>query len=178
MCTRQHLKSYDVSTAYLKGEPYEELSADSRQLRREPTFMLPGASDWQILYDLCRMTYSPLALHFLEELVLLCLKGGYGLKDAPRMWRRALHKFLTSPKMRFIQSVWDECWYHRYEDWVLDRYNAAQLRQLLQRTLEEEMQAAKKGEWRRDAGSDGSSDDRSSDDASSRSELSSSDDSR
>jgi len=94
---RAIIMSLDVGSAFLKGITFEQLNNDPLFVeRREAFFTLPDESDYQLLFDIDPSYYAILLLHWLEELVVECLKGGYGLKDAPLLWRKELHAFLIS----------------------------------------------------------------------------------
>lgn len=120
---RRKLGSKDISGAFLQGISFDELSKDAREMLREVYFMLPSLEDWQLLAQVDGVAYGLLFLHYLHELILQALKGAYGLKDAPRLWRKRLHQWLLAKG--FVQSVWDECIYHLYPGWAMERSRRA-----------------------------------------------------
>lgn len=132
--TARRLGSKDVSGAFLQGLSFEELAQEKHEIVREVFFTLPDTESWQLLYELDNEALALLATTFLELLLLQALKGGYGLKDAPRLWRKRLHHFLTR-RLRFTQSLWDECVYHLYPHWVVEKQRRADLS--VNRELEE-----------------------------------------
>lgn len=78
----------DISTAFLQGVSFEELSEITGEPLREVCFTPPPGSE-KYFEAICP-EYTP-SLH-----VLRMLKAVYGLKDAPRAWRIRLHRALVA----------------------------------------------------------------------------------
>ena len=84
--------SIDVSQAFAKGMSFDELAEEKGEPARQVEFQLAGA-DLDILRKIPGFSdYDP------AHEVLEMTKPTYGPKDAPRAWRRKLHKVLTSWK--------------------------------------------------------------------------------
>ena len=81
--------SFDVGQAFAKGMAFEEFSALSGQDIRKVEFDVPKAD----VYCL-RALFDFNDLDPVEE-TLVMLKPIYGLKDAPRAWRKTLHQVLV-----------------------------------------------------------------------------------
>ena len=90
--SRRILGSLDVSAAFLKGLSFEVLNEEAApgSVRRAAYFTLPEEEDYQILLELDFTLFGLLATTFLNDVVCEVLKGGFGLKDAPRLWRLRL----------------------------------------------------------------------------------------
>ena len=88
------LFSFDVSKAFAKGMSFEELAELTGQEVRRVEFKLQ-AVDVPIIRRIPGFeTFDP------ETEVLSMLKSIYGLKDAPRAWRKKLDQVLQSFGMR------------------------------------------------------------------------------
>ena len=85
------LFSVDVSQAFAKGMTFKELSAPTTGLElREVQFDIPH-NDLEILRQILAFKgYDPL------QECLNMIKPVYGLKDAPRAWRKKLHQVLIA----------------------------------------------------------------------------------
>ena len=83
------LFSFDVSQAFAKGLTFEELSALSGQDIRKVEFDVPKAD-----IDCLRQLPDFKDFDPVKE-TLTMLKPIYGLKDAPRAWRKKLHQVLV-----------------------------------------------------------------------------------
>ena len=83
------LEQWDIGNAFLKGFSFEVLNAEAApgSVRRAAYFTLPEEEDYQILLELDSTLFGLLATTFLNDVVCEALKGGFGLKDAPRLWR-------------------------------------------------------------------------------------------
>ena len=81
-----HIRCLDVAQAFLQGIDFKTLAARTGEPLRRVCFTPPSDS-WQILSKL-GYNCNP-AAHVFE-----LLKGVFGLKDAPRMWRLRLHNRL------------------------------------------------------------------------------------
>ena len=93
------LLSLDVSEAFLRGISFKELHQDdpSKPLRQVQLKLPPG----------CGVLFRSLGgmEDFCEETeVLEMLKPGFGLKDAPRLWNKALRKVLGIIGVRAIAT--------------------------------------------------------------------------
>lgn len=116
--TRRPLFSLDIGSAHMKGEKFDEVSmsqysGQAKAIRGQASFVLPSASDWALLYRIDAEGFHLMVEYCVNDLLLECLKGGYGLKDAPRLFRLHLHKTLVSLGM--AQSRYDECVYLLYD---------------------------------------------------------------
>lgn len=102
--------SLDVSTAFLQGLTFSELNERGQETARHAyADTPPGLMDE--MYSWFPELFEGVA-HLLEMAVTMELKKGvYGLKDAPRLWREEVHKFLTGLGM--TQSRYCECTYFR-----------------------------------------------------------------
>ena len=103
------LFSFDVSSAFLQGLTFDEQdkeacaraqdsSSGMSKERRVVHLEIPKDS-----LDLIKKLdgfghFNPI------QHVLQMIKGGFGLKDAPRMWRKRLHQLLTEYGMKALQS--------------------------------------------------------------------------
>ena len=84
------LFSFDVSLAFAKGLTFEELAELTGEPLRVVQFEV-SRSDAEILKKIPGYeTFDP------TKEVLLMKKAVYGLKDAPRAWRKKLHGLLAS----------------------------------------------------------------------------------
>ena len=92
------LFSYDVSQAFAKGMTFEEYARATGEQLREVEFevtaedaelirKLPGFEDFDYKTEVLKM-----------------LKAIYGLKDAPRAWRKRLHEVLCGWNMSQLQA--------------------------------------------------------------------------
>ena len=81
--------SADVGTAFLRGLTFPELAALTGEAARVVCFDPPA--------DYCDLVAKLAGLKDMnwERETLLMLRPVYGLKDAPRAWRRRLHEALT-----------------------------------------------------------------------------------
>ena len=92
------LCSHDVSTAFLQGLTFKEMQEMGFTNHREVCLDIPKNS-LQIFSLLPGMSdFDP------ERHVLRMLKGGFGLKDAPRMWRIRLGQELEKFGMKPLQA--------------------------------------------------------------------------
>lgn len=78
--------SHDVGAAFMQGSTFAEFEGQKGEVRREVFADLPAVEDYQLLHEICPDSFSLLLTHFVELLVPWLLKGGDGLKDAPRLW--------------------------------------------------------------------------------------------
>ena len=72
----------------MKGELLESMNVNKNKsggeaIRRQACFTLPHASNWELLVSIDLAYYVLMSTNWVRGLVLECLKGGYGLKDAP-----------------------------------------------------------------------------------------------
>ena len=84
------LHSADVSEAFLRGLTFEEVAKEPGETLRACELQLPPGCN-PMLRELKGME----DFNELVE-VLRMLKPGYGLKDAPRLWNKALKRALVS----------------------------------------------------------------------------------
>ena len=70
---------------------------------------------------------------YLQELVCQALKGGFGLKDAPRLWKKMLERILL--KYGCTRSRYDECLFHLYRKHLVQQ-ELERLRKLQQEDAE------------------------------------------
>jgi hypothetical protein len=98
----------DVGSAFLKSLTFKEIAALNNEPERKCAFMPPpGYSDF--------IRSLPGCAHYDERLhELLLLKPVYGLKDAPRAWRRRLHAAMLQLKAENLRA--DRCIYVWRED--------------------------------------------------------------
>ena len=83
------LFSFDLSQAFAKSLTFEELSASTGTELRQVEFHVPK-------FDLDCLRYMPGFSDYIpSSKILTMLKPIYGLKDAPRAWRKKLHQVLT-----------------------------------------------------------------------------------
>ena len=92
------LFSFDVSQAFAKGMPFEELSKITGEPLRAVEFDLRGED-----VDFLRLIpgfedFNP-SLETLEM-----IKPIYGLKDAPRAWRKRLHQAMTKGRLKQLHA--------------------------------------------------------------------------
>ena len=88
------LHSADVSEAFLRGLSFEEVAKEPGETMRACELQLPPGCT-PMLQELKGME------HFNEVTeVLRMLKPGYGLKDAPRLWNKALKRVLAKVGLR------------------------------------------------------------------------------
>ena len=86
------LFSFDVSSAFLQGLPFEQQS-----------MIAPSGAGSERTVHLetpkgpLELVKQPDGVESFDPLkhVLKMVKGGFGLKDAPRMWRERLHQLIT-----------------------------------------------------------------------------------
>ena len=93
------LVSADVSEAFLRGMTFKELfdEGHDKELRKVQLTLPPGAVE--LLRTLPGME------EFSEETEVLFLKKpGFGLKDAPRLWAKALRRVLTRIGLKALQT--------------------------------------------------------------------------
>ena len=84
--------SFDVSKAFAKGMTFEEIAEETGAPQRKVEFQLTG-EDLEILRTIPEFAdYDP------QAEVLAMDKPIYGLKDAPRAWRRKLDRVLRAWK--------------------------------------------------------------------------------
>ena len=88
------LHSADVSEAFLRGLTFEEVSKEPGETLRACELQLPPGCN-PMLRELKGME----SFNELTE-VLRMLKPGYGLKDAPRLWNKALKRVLAKIGLR------------------------------------------------------------------------------
>lgn len=119
--SRKVLSSLDIGAAFLKGWSFEEFGDTKTEERRRAFFDLPTEEDYALLYSLDEVYYGLLATTYLNDLIIEALKGGFGFKDAPRMWRVRLHASML--KAGLLQSRYDECVYYGYPDEVRRRFD-------------------------------------------------------
>ena len=92
------LFSFDVSTAFLQGLTFEEMYKMGFTNKREVCLEIPKGS-LQLIRELPGMSdFDP------DKHVLRMLKGGFGLKDAPRMWRIRLGQELEKLGLKPLQA--------------------------------------------------------------------------
>ena len=118
------LFSFNVSAAFLKGVTSEEYHAAQQALTGE------RKPDRAVHLDLPRESIHPVKkLKGLESLIpgkhcLKMVKGGFGLKDSPRMRRVRLHSVLISPEIGLNACQADQSIYCKHKqdaqvEWVL-----------------------------------------------------------
>ena len=85
-----HILSADVGNAFLRGLTFQELAEATGEEQRQVCFDIPMMFRFimQRFPDFCHMDW-------ITE-TLLMVKAIYGLKDAPRAWRKKLHVFLMA----------------------------------------------------------------------------------
>ena len=91
---RWPLHSADASEAFLRGLTFEEVAKEPGETLRACELQLPPG---------CTPMFRELkGMESFNELseVLRMLKPGYGLKDAPRLWNKALKKVLAKIGLR------------------------------------------------------------------------------
>ena len=119
---RWPLFTADVSQAFLRGLTFEHAAQMKDEVRRDVQFTvplgsthllkkLPGFSDFNPLTEVLRM-----------------LRGGFGLKDAPRLWNTVLRRVLQALGLMPTQAdpqlfVWHVPWNHRGESSLSDSRN-------------------------------------------------------
>lgn len=135
--TRRPLTSMDVSEAFLKGLAFEE-TAEQDGVRRRAYFDLPKEEDYAIILSICGLSYALLVTEWLEDLTLEALKGGFGLKDAPRRFRLRLDSVFKHFTLR--PSIYDVCVYYLYPAEVVQR-RLEEKRQVQERALRNEKEA-------------------------------------
>lgn len=109
--SKMALRSYDVCEVFMKGINFETLKRNTG-IEREVYFDPPVGS-MKILYEMYPDNYKLLEeLQGPEEATLQSLKGGYGLVDAPLLWRKELDSFMTE-ECKFRSSRHDECLYNK-----------------------------------------------------------------
>ena len=102
------LFSFDVSAAFAKGMTFEELSRLTGMPLRKVEFTL-AADDVALLRKIKGYEdFDPL------KEVLAMIKPIYGLKDAPRAWRKKLHQVLVSWSMGQLRAEGELYAKHRY----------------------------------------------------------------
>ena len=101
----------DVGSAFLKSLTFKEMAAINGEAERKCAFTEPaGYTDF--IRSLPGCGHYNLAIHELE-----LLKPVYGLKDAPRAWRRRLHTAMLAMKAEQLRT--DRCIYVFRRDGVL-----------------------------------------------------------
>ena len=97
--------SFDVSSAFLQGLTFDEQdnstanAGDSASKERRVVHLEIPKDSLNLIKQLEGFShFNPL------QHVLQMIKGGFGLKDAPRMWRKRLHQLLTQYGMKALQS--------------------------------------------------------------------------
>lgn len=125
---RKPLTSMDISAAFLKGFSFEETAGEEKELsvkgeKRRAYFTLPNEEDYALLFSLDPDGYGLLAMYWLQQLCIEALKGGFGMKDAPRRWRRRLHAAFL--RFGLIPSTFDPCVYYDYPDSVKKQFLAS-----------------------------------------------------
>ncbi len=135
---RKILISLDVSAASLKGISFGGLNQGSTagSTRRAAHFSLPSAEDCQMLVDLDAKYFGVLVLRFLEDVCVECLKGGFGLWDAPRLWALRLHRFFLARS--YLRSCFDGCAFFSHTKAVLERHKQLRGVRPLQAVAKEE----------------------------------------
>lgn len=100
--------SLDVATAFLQGLTFQELNKSGKEAHREayadpPPGLMEEMQKWypEVFKEV---------RHVLPYAITMDLiKGVYGLKDAPRLWRENVHRFMMG--LGFYQSRYDEYLY-------------------------------------------------------------------
>ena len=95
---RWELLSADVSSAFIRGLTFEEMSKLTGSEVRTAAFSVPKTSEYLIKLLPGFEAYDS-SVH---EIIML--KPIYGLKDAPRAWRQKLHQVLTGLHGRSLAS--------------------------------------------------------------------------
>ena len=95
------LFSWDISNAFLRGMSFEEIAKETGQPLRE-VCMDPPADVYTLLHEYPKFKGCDKLTHFLR-----LLKGAYGLKDAPKLWKRRLEKALKT--LGGVQSMLETC---------------------------------------------------------------------
>ena len=108
---RWPLMTMDVSTAFLQGLDFKQLSALTGTPERQVAFTAPKGYEWAFkeLPGLADLDLGPTGTE-----VLRMTKCIYGLKDAPRAWRLRLHQAMTDAGAS--ASVTDPALYLFFED--------------------------------------------------------------
>ena len=101
------LFSWDIGNAFLRGLTFQELEEEGETLRE--ACIDPPADVYTILGTIDGFRGGSKISHLLR-----LLKGGYGLKDAPRLWKRKLERFLRARHGQ--QSMWDSCIWLWFKD--------------------------------------------------------------
>ena len=111
---RWPLMTMDVSTAFLQGLDFKQLSALTGTPERQVAFTAPKGYEWAFkeLPGLADLDLGPTGTE-----VLRMTKCIYGLKDAPRAWRLRLHQAMTDAGAS--ASVTDPALYLFFEKDVL-----------------------------------------------------------
>ena len=92
----------DVTGAFAKGLNWEQLAELTGESIREVQFELTRPEDIALLRQLPGLTdFDP------SSEVLQMTKAIYGLKDAPRAWRKRLHQILVEAGMRSSRARWN-----------------------------------------------------------------------
>ena len=103
------LCSLDIGNAFLRGITFEDLAKETGQAIRE-VCLDPPRDVWPILHELGAFKNGNVFTHILK-----LLKGAYGLKDAPRLWKKKLDRILKD--LKGVQSILDGCiWYWHDKD--------------------------------------------------------------
>ena len=85
----------------VRGMSFEEIAKETGQPLREVCMDLP-ADVYTLLHEYPKFKGCDKLIHFLR-----LLKGAYGLKDAPKLWRRRLEKALKT--LGGVQSMLETC---------------------------------------------------------------------
>ena len=88
---------WDVSSAFLQGLTFKEVAAMSSAPMRVVCFAPPIGSE-RYFVEVLGSKYNPM-VH-----VLKALKGIYGLRDAPRLWKNKLHLVLVETGGRLLHT--------------------------------------------------------------------------
>ena len=100
--------SYDVSTAFLQGDSFENLNASGHS--RQACAFIPPPGVFETLHEVDPLGGWGEAAKRPSEWVFELDKGAYGLKDAPLLWFMRINRFLIANS--FTPMKHDACVYY------------------------------------------------------------------
>jgi hypothetical protein len=106
------LWSADISEAFLRGLTFQELHEEGGELR-EVQISLPPGGEHLLRTIQGYSDFDP------DNEILVMLKPGFGLRDAPRLWLKALKRVLTKIGVRATQVDQQLLCMHRNNELVL-----------------------------------------------------------